>query len=144
MKKKISAILASLMVLMLALAAAGCGGKPTLDKWYEENKTTFDEQMNAANAHAEDDGETFEIKVQDSRILTYSYTLLEEFPTDDDYNLGRLSALYDSRYDTFDSTFSDLYSRIQDETRTKDIIIRLAVYNPDGTELYSRDYTGAE
>ena len=144
MKKQISVIMVSLMVLMLALTAAGCGGRPTLDKWYEENKVTFDEQMDAANTRAEGSGETLEIRVEDSHILAYNYTLTEEFPTDDEYNLGRLSELYDSRYDTFDSTFSNLYSRLQDETRTKDIIIRLAVYNPDGTELYSRDYTGAE
>lgn len=144
MKKKISAILASLMALMLALIAASCGGKPTLDKWYEENKTMFDEQMDAANAHSEDNGSTFEIKVEDSHILAYNYTLTEEFPTDDEYNLGRLSAVYDSMYNSFGITFSNLYSRIQNETRTEDIIIRLAVYNPDGTQLYSRDYTGAE
>ena len=143
MKKKISAILASLMVLMLALTAEGCGGKPTLDKWYEENKTAFDEQMDAANIHAEDNGEILEIKVEDSHILAYNYTLTDEFPTDE-YNLGRLSALYDSKFSTFDTTFSDLYSRIQDETKTKDIIIRLAVVNPDGAVLYSKDYTGAE
>lgn len=144
MKKKISAILASLMVLMLALTAAGCGGKPTLDKWYEENKTTFDEQMDAENAHSEDDGATLEIKVENSRILAYNYTLTEEFPTDDEYNMGRLAAVYDSMYDSFGITFSNLYSQIQDETRTEDIIIRLAVYNPDGTELYSKDYTETE
>ena len=52
-----------------------------------------------------------------------------------------LTQLYDAIFDSYASTFSSLRAQIADETGINDIAIRLTALNPDGTVLYSRDFT---
>lgn len=140
MKKKLTIVFAALMVLAMALAVVGCGSKPTLDEWYNDNKSEFDEMLDAANATASTTGVTMNITVENSNVLVYEYTLLDEFPTDAD-TLSQLAALYDSQFTSLEPTFTELLNQMESETSTTGISIRLAVYNPDGTELYARDFT---
>ena len=138
MKKKASAVLASLTVLMLVLIAAGCGSKPSLDEWYSDNKAMFDEEV--ASIDPDISGYTYEVMVIDSNVLLYKRTLLMSYPTDAD-NLAVLTEVYDAQFDTYKIRYSQLLEQMKEETGTKNIVIRLAAFNPDGTELYSRDYT---
>ena len=82
MKKKLSFVLASLMVLVMALAMAGCG-KPNLEDWYADNKETFATMTDAVNAQADTNGCTVEVVVEDGNALVFRYTLTETFDTSD-------------------------------------------------------------
>lgn len=138
MKKKLSTLLAALMVLTMAFAIAGCGSKPTLEDWYNKNADQFQEITDAVNS--QDMGCTMEIVVEDTNALVFRYTLDEAFPTDAD-SIATLADVYDSMFDSYASTFSELRGEVLDETSTENVIIRLVALNPDGTELYSRDFT---
>ena len=138
MKRKLPAVLGILMVLALGIMAAGCNSKPSLEEWYTENKAMFDEE-----AAIEAKGYTCEIMVTDSNVLLYQHNLSEVYPTDDE-NLAALTTLYDSKFSSYENHYSELLAQMNEETGTKDIVIRLAVVNPDGAVLYSKDYTGAE
>ena len=59
----------------------------------------------------------------------------------DDADADALTQLYDAIFDSYASTFSLLRAQIADETGINGIAIRLTALNPDGTVLYSRDFT---
>lgn len=138
MKKKLSTLFAALMILTMTFALAACG-KPTLEDWYNDNSAQFKEITDAVNS--QDMGCTMEIVVEDSNALVFRYTLDEAFDTSDPANVDALGEIYDSMFDSYASTFSELRTEVMKETSTEDVIIRLVALNPDGTELYSRDFT---
>ncbi len=140
MKRNISTMLAALMVLVMGLAMIGCGSKPTLDEWYSQNQSEFQTMLDQANASVESTGISMDIVVEDSNVLVYKYTMTEAFPTDED-SLNALKTTADSQFDSYETQFSELTDQLQSETSTEGIVIRMVFLNPDGTELYSRDYT---
>lgn len=141
MKKKLTTVLAAMMALVMMFAFAACGGKPTLEEWYAKNEAEFTEITDSVNESADAMGCTMEIVVEDSNVLVFRYTLIDEFPADDADMMDALVSVYDSMFDTYEATFSEVRSEVMDETSTEDVIIRLVALNPDGTELYTRDFT---
>lgn len=139
MKKQLSFVLASLMVLVMACAMAGCG-KPNLEDWYADNKETFTTMTDAVNAQADTNGCTVEVVVEDSNVLVFRYTLTEEFDTSDTEAMDYLTSLYDENFEAYSSTFTDMSNQITDETSTENVVLRLEAVNPDGTLLYSKDF----
>lgn len=139
MKKKLSFVLASLMVLVMAFAMAGCG-KPNLEDWYADNKETFTTMTDAVNAQADTNGCTVDVVVEDSNVLVFRYTLTDAFDTSDAEAMDYLTSLYDANFDAYSATFTEISDQIADETSTENIVLRLEAVNPDGTVLYSRDF----
>lgn len=139
MKKKLTTVLASLMVLVMAFAIAGCG-KPSLEDWYADNKETFTTMTDAVNQQADVNGCTMEIVVEDGNVLVFRYALTEEFDTSDSAAMDALTSLYDSEFDAYSSTFTEVKDQLANETSTENVVLRLEATNPDGTVLYSRDF----
>lgn len=139
MKKKLSFVLASLMVLVMALAMAGCG-KPNLEDWYADNKETFATMTDAVNAQADTNGCTVEVVVEDGNALVFRYTLTETFDTSDAEAMDYLTSIYDTYFDSYSATFTEVAEQLANETSTENIVLRLEAVNPDGTLLYSRDF----
>ena len=139
MKKKLSTVLASLMVLVMAFAIAGCG-KPSLEDWYADNKDTFTTMTDSVNAQADVNGCTMEIVVEDGNVLVFRYALTEAFDTTDTAAMDALTTLYDSNFDAYSATFTEIKDQLAKETSTSDVILRLEATNPDGTVLYTRDF----
>lgn len=140
MTKKLTMVVTALMVLVMAFAVAGCG-KPSLEDWYADNSAEFQQITDSVNSQSEAMGCTMEIVVEDSNVLAFRYTLTTAFDTSDSANVDALAAVYDSMFDSYASTFSEVRTQIMEETSTENVIIRLVALNPDGTELYSRDFT---
>lgn len=139
MKKQLSFVLASLMVLVMAFAMAGCG-KPNLEDWYADNKETFTTMTDAVNAQADTNGCTVEVVVEDSNVLVFRYILTEAFDTSDTEAMDYLTSLYDENFEAYSSTFTEMSNQIADETSTENVVLRLEAVNPDGTLLYSKDF----
>lgn len=140
MKKKLTLVVSALMVLVMAFAVAGCG-KPSLEDWYADNAEEFQQITDSVNAQADSMGCTMEIVVEDSNVLAFRYTLTEAFDTSDPANVEALATVYDAMFDSYASTFSEIRTQVMDETSTENVVIRLVALNPDGTELYTRDFT---
>lgn len=140
MKKKLTMVVSALMVLVMAFAVAGCG-KPSLEDWYADNTEEFQQITDSVNAQADSMGCTMEIVVEDSNVLAFRYTLTEAFDTSDPANVEALATVYDAMFDSYASTFSEIRTQVMDETSTENVVIRLSALNPDGTELYTRDFT---
>ena len=97
----------------------------------------FQEMTDAVNS--QDLGYTLDIVTADSDALVFQYTLSKAYDMSDDADA--LTQLYDAIFDSYASTFSSLRAQIADETGINGIAIRLTALNPDGTVLYSRDFT---
>ena len=140
MKAKLTTVLSIVMMFTMVLVAAGCG-KPTLDEWYNDNRAElFDKIIESANA--DQNRTTTDIRVEDSNVLLYSVTLLDEFPVDEESYLTMIATLYESKYEDMQAQFTQWLARMQEETKTKNIVIRFTVFNSDGiTVLYSQDFT---
>lgn len=142
MKNKLKLVLAALLALTMAFALAGCG-KPSLEDWYNKNQSEFQDIEDQVNAQSATMGCTLELAVEDGNALVFRYTLLDDYAVDtsDPAVLDQLASLYDSMFDQQTATFSELRGEVLKETSTEDVVIRLVALNPDGTELYSRDFT---
>ncbi len=142
MKNKMKLVLAALLALTMAFALAGCG-KPSLQDWYNKNQSEFQEIEDSVNAQSASMGCTLKLYVEDGNALVFAYTLLDDYAVDTsvDGALDSLASIYDSMFDQQTATFSELRTEVLKETSTEDVIIRLIALNPDGTELYSRDFT---
>lgn len=138
MKKKLTTLLAATVALVAAFTLTACG-KPSLEDWHADNTAEFQEITDAVNSA--DMGCTLEIKVVDGNVLVFDYTLTEAFDTSDPANVEALGQIYDSMFDSYEATFSEIRTQVLDETSTEDVVIRLVASNPDGEELYSRDFT---
>ena len=121
-----------------AEAEAPANDKPSMADWYAANDAEFRAIEESVNA--EDMGCTLELSVVDGNVLVFCYTLDEAFPTDEE-SVATLGETYDSMFASYDSTFSELCGQVTAETSEETVTIRLVAANPDGTELYSRDYT---
>lgn len=137
MKKKLTTLLAAMIALVAAFTLTACG-KPSLEDWYANQEADFQELENTVNS--QDMGCTLDIKVVDGNVLVFDYTLTTAFDTSDPANVEALGQVYDSMFDSYSATFSEVRSQVLDETSTEDVVIRLVASNPDGTELYSRDF----
>ena len=109
----------------------------TVEEWYNSQIDAIHEIEDQFNAAA--DGFTVSVTV-DGNALVFLYKLTEEFPTDEE-SLAALAETYDSMFETQKSVFESLCSQIKSETGVEDAVIRIAVANPDDTELYSRDFS---
>lgn len=136
MKNKLT-ILTAMIALVAVFTLAACG-KPSLEKWYANNATEFEALESSVNS--EDVGCTLEIKVVDDNVLVFNYAFTSTFDTSDSANVDALSQVYDATFERYAPTFSEIRTQALDESSTEDIVIRLVVSNPDGTELYSRDF----
>lgn len=141
MKKKLTTVLAAMLALVMTFALVACGGKPSLADWYADNESEFTAITDSVNSQSEAMGCTMEIVVEDSNALVFRYTLIDAFDTSDPANVEALGQIYDSMFDSYASTFSEVRTQVMEETSTENVIIRLVALNPDGTELYSRDFT---
>ena len=112
--------------------------KPSMADWYTQNEAEFHAIEDSVNA--EDMGCKLALSVIDGNVLVFCYTLDEAFPTDED-SVAQLSETYDGMFDSYDATFTELCDQIMSETSEQTVTIRLIAANPDGTELYSRDFT---
>ncbi len=141
MKNKLKLVVAALLALTMAFALAGCG-KPSLADWYTKNQSEFTAIEDEVNAQSATMGCSLKLSV-DGNALIFAYTLNDEYAVDasDAALLDQLAATYDSMFDAQVSVFSELRSEVLKETSTEDVVIRLIALNPDGTELYSRDFT---
>lgn len=137
MKNKLT-ILTAMIALVAVFTLAACG-KPSLEKWYANNATEFEALESSVNS--EDVGCTLEIKIVDDNVLVFNYAFTSTFDTSDSANVDALSQVYDATFERYAPTFSEIRTQALDESSTEDIVIRLVVSNPDGTELYSRDFT---
>lgn len=138
MKKKLTTLVATMIALIAAFTLTACG-KPSLEDWRSQNDADFQEITDAVNS--QDMGCTLEIIVVDGNVLVFDYTLTEAFDTSDPANVEALGQVYDAMFDSYASTFSELRTQVLNETSTEDVVLRLVASNPDGTELYSRDFT---
>lgn len=130
--------------------AADAGADDAADAGAEEQGATLDDWFNAQideihaiedqiNATSDQMGCSVAITV-DGNALVFLYTLNEEIPTDDD-TLATLASSYDTMFDAQKSVFESLCSEIKSETGVDNAVIRITAANPDGTELYSRDFS---
>ena len=119
-------LLCVLALFCLGMALMGCK-KASLDDWYATQADQFQEMTDAVNS--QDLGYTLDIVTADSDALVFQYTLSKAYD------------MYDAIFDSYASTFSSLRAQIADETGINGIAIRLTALNPDGTVLYSRDFT---
>nr|WP_288625400.1 DUF4854 domain-containing protein [uncultured Roseburia sp.] len=120
------------------MALIGCK-KASLDDWYATQADQFQEMTDAVNS--QNLGYTLDIVTADSDALVFQYTLSKAYDMSDDADADALTQLYDAIFDSYASTFSSLRAQIADETGINGIAIRLTALNPDGTVLYSRDFT---
>ena len=111
----------------------------TVEDWYNSQIDEIHAIEDEINASADQMGCTASILV-DGNALVFLYTLTEEFPTDEE-SLATLAESYDTMFETQKSVFESLCSQIKSETGVEDAVIRIAAANPDGTELYSRDFS---
>ncbi len=109
----------------------------TVEDWYNSQIEEIHAIEDEFNASA--DGFTVSVTV-DGNALVFLYTLTEEFPTDEE-SLAALAETYDTMFEAQKSVFESLCSQIKSETGVEDAVIRIAAANPDGTELYSRDFS---
>lgn len=131
-------LLCVLALFCLGMALMGCK-KASLDDWYATQADQFQEMTDAVNS--QDLGYTLDIVTADSDALVFQYTLSKAYDMSDDADADALTQLYDAIFDSYASTFFSLRAQIADETGINGIAIRLTALNPDGTVLYSRDFT---
>lgn len=111
----------------------------TLDDWFNSQIDEIHAIEDQINASADEMGCSVALSV-DGNALVFLYTLNEEIPTDDD-TLAALAESYDTMFDAQKATFESLCTEIKNETGVEDAVIRISAANPDGTELYSRDFS---
>ncbi len=113
--------------------------KPTLEEWFQMNLSEFEEIEKNVNADSETMGCTVKLYVTEENIFVYHYTLMESIPADSD-TLAAISANFDLIFEGSKDVFERFIEEIRNETKTRNIVIRLIVSNSDGTKLYSRDF----
>lgn len=111
----------------------------TIEDWYNSQIDAIHEIEDQINATSDTMGCTVSVTV-DGNALVFLYTMNEEFPTDEE-SLAALAESYDTMFDQQKAVFESLCTEMKSETGAEDAVIRIAVANPDGTELYSRDFS---
>lgn len=139
MKKSFSRLLAVLMVCVMAFALAACGKKATLEGWYADNAAEFKEIEDSLNSSTDDC--VIELKVEGNTLI-YKYTYTEALDVSDAEVKEAVVKAFDAYFDAYESTFVDLAEQLSEEAKVKEAVsVRVDVFNPDGTEVYSKEFT---
>ncbi len=95
MKKKLTTVIAALLMLTIAFGLIACG-KPSLSEWHDKNAAEFkgiEDSINTA-----DTGMTAAIVVEDGNVLVLRYTLTETFDNSDPEVAQLLTDTYDTMF----------------------------------------------
>lgn len=137
MRKNFTKVLAMLMVLVMALAFTGCGKEKTLESWYADNAEEFKEVEDTLNASTTDC--TIKLTVEGNTLI-YRYEYTEAIDVSDAAVKEQIVSAFDTYFDAYESTFTSLGEQISEESKVKDVTVRIDVFNPDGTEIYTKEF----
>lgn len=139
MKKSFSRLLAVLMVCVMAFALAACSKKEvTLESWYADNAAEFKEIEDTLNASQTDC--KIELKVEGNTLI-YAYTYAEALDVSDPEVKKVVTSTFDTYFAAYESTFTDLADQLSEEAKVDNVSVRVDVFNPDGAEVYSTEFS---
>lgn len=135
MKKKLTKVLASCLVVIMACSITACSKKTTLAEWVksDEVKTVIDSIASSA------EGMKIEFKADGEDVLVMSYTYEEQLDLSDEEAKKTVEEYFDSALEQQASTFTNMRDEINKEYKLNVKTIRIEYINADGTMIFSKD-----
>lgn len=135
MKKKLTKILASCLVVVMACSITACSKKTTLAEWVksDEVKTVIDSIASSA------EGMQIEFKADGEDVLVMCYTYDEQLDLSDEEAKKTVEEYFDSALEQQASTFTNMRDEINKEYKLSVKTIRIEYINADGTMIFSKD-----
>ena len=127
MKKIISMILSSVLLLTMVLSLTACGNSKFGSISDFVNSDEFQQQLDAAMSSTEGSGLNLEITGEDNKLI-YSYTYQEEMPAE---AAEQLQAALEAQASTLEGIASELKNAVNVENP----VVVVEYLNPDGSVL---------
>ena len=136
MKKIISMILSSVLLLTMVLSLTACGNSKFGSISDFVNSDEFQQQLDAAMSSTEGSGLNLEITGEDNKLI-YSYTYQEEMPAE---AAEQLQAALEAQASTLEGIASELKNAVNVENP----VVVVEYLNPDGSVLCSMEFSAQE
>lgn len=126
-KRKV--VIGLLIVMIMSLGLAGCGGPNTLEEWIHSDSSGQEMLDNIST-------EELEVTVEDNTIV-YTYTYAT--PIDSSY-IDLLAKQLEDLIANSASTFTDLADILEEESGIDGISVDVVYLNSDGSLIYSTTF----
>lgn len=136
MKKIISMILSSVLLLTMVLSLTACGNSKFGSISDFVNSDEFQQQLDAAMSSTEGSGLNLEITGEDNKLI-YSYTYQEEMPAE---AAEQLQAALEAQASTLEGIASELKNAVNVENP----VVVVEYLNPNGSVLCSMEFSAQE
>ena len=136
MKKIISMILSSVLLLTMVLSLTACGNSKFGSISDFVNSDEFQQQLDAAMSSTEGSGLNLEITGEDNKLI-YSYTYQEGMPAE---AAEQLQAALEAQASTLEGIASELKNAVNVENP----VVVVEYLNPDGSVLCSMEFSAQE
>ena len=137
--KKITVIMAAIMMLAATVAFAGCGASEpkTLQDYMTDNEEARQEVEKAIDAKGSDIMDV-DVAYEGNNIIINA-TLKETYPED---TLEAVSKTMESVAVESESTMRSVIAQIEESSGVSGVSMDVMIKNGDGKQLFSKHYTG--
>ena len=140
MKKNALRILSALLVLVMVVSLAACGGGKfdTVKAFLEDPDTKAELDKSIASMV----NDTMDVTLEGTDdTLIYNFKFSDDAMAGVDEETLKASLVYGLEESTFVSTFEDIASSVSEVVKAENVKVKVIYAKADGTELASREYT---
>ena len=138
MKKRITAILAAMMMLATAVAFTGCGeSEPKTLEEYLANDEAARQEVEEAVKEQSGDEMTVDVAYEGNNVIITS-TLKETY---DENTLDAVKKAFEGMGDDLDRNIKESISQIEESTGITGVTMDVIIKNGDGKEIWKNHFT---
>lgn len=136
MKKNLRNLIALIMVIAVVAASSviltGCGGPATLEEFIDSDENAKTELQTIEKSLGE--GGSFTVEGNDiTMIYKYSQTFDAQY-------LPAMKTQIENAMNSMSSTFENMVTQLEEESKLEGITMTVIYQNGDGTEIFSKTY----